>query len=213
MLRQKCKIVNLKELKEDEIKKIIIDVLNKEEKRIKLETIVLISKQARGDVRAALNDLQSVIDLGEEEYVREISEREKEENIFVIIKKIFQHPINEDTIRIFDNANIDLDDILLWIEENIPLEYDGERLARAYEALSKADIFRGRIYRKQHWRFLMYESFFLSAGVSSASKIKNDKFVNYKRPSRILKIWMANQKNQKRKSITAKLAKFCKKSL
>lgn len=43
--------------------------------------------------------------------------------------------------------------IFLWIEENIPYEYKGEELARAYDALSIADVFRGRIHRQQHWRF------------------------------------------------------------
>jgi replication factor C large subunit len=102
-----------------------------------------------------------------------------------------------------------LDEILLWIEENIPLEYQGNALTKAFDALSKADIFKGRIYRQQYWRFLVYENFFLSAGISSARKLKSSKFVPYKRPSRILKIWLANQKNAKIKAIVNKYAGFC----
>ena len=207
LLRQKCKIVNLKELKENEIKGILINALHKEGKEIKLETLNIISKQSRGDVRAALNDLQSVIELGEEIY--EVSDREKQESIFNIIKRLFQDKTSKDTIKIFETLKEDLDEILLWIEENIPLEYQGKALVRAFEVLSKADIFRGRIYRYQYWRFLVYESFFLSAGISSANKEKNNKFVSYKRPSRILKIWLANQKNAKMKSIVGKYAGFC----
>ena len=208
-LRQKCKIVNFKELKEYEIKDILIKVLHKEGKRVRMETLNLISKQVRGDVRAAFNDLQSVLDFGEEEFVKEIFEREKQESVFQVIKNVFQKQTDEKILRIFDNSDQNLDEILLWIEENIPLEYEGEELVRAYEALSKADVFRGRIYRQQYWRFLVYQNFFLSAGVSSASKVKNNNFVNYKRPSRILKIWLANQKNAKRKSIVMKYSKLC----
>jgi len=209
LLRQKCKIVNLKQLKENEIREILIKILHKENKRIRLETLNTISKKARGDVRAALNDLQSIIDLGEKEFIKEISEREKQESIFDLIKKLFQEQTNEQTLRIFDNSELDLDEILLWIEENIPLEYQAEALTKAYNSLSKADVFRGRIYRQQHWRFLVYQNFFLTAGISSASKTKNNSFTQYKRPSRILKIWLANQKNAKRKSITTKYAKLC----
>ncbi|MEN9626449.1 MAG: hypothetical protein RL557_777 [archaeon] len=209
LLRQKCQMIMLKELNEFDIKKIIADVLVKENKKIHSDTIVLIAKKSKGDVRAALNDLQSVIDGGEEEFVQEISEREKEEDIFNILKKLFQSKTDANILELFDNSDLELDEILLWIEENIPEEYKGIQLAKAYDALSKADVFRGRIYRQQHWRFLVYQNFFMSAGVWASSKLKNLTFKSYKRPSRILKIWMANQKNQKRKSLTIKYAKFC----
>ena len=101
------------------------------------------------------------------------------------------------------------EEILLWIDENIPFEYYGKALAKAYNNLSVADVFSGRIYRQQYWRFLFYQNFFMSAGVSSATKLKNNKFINYKKPSRILKIWMSNQRNSKIKSIVEKYASFC----
>ena len=169
----------------------------------------MIATQARGDVRAALNDLESVLELGEDAFVEEISQREKQESIFDALKKVFQSKIDENTLRIFDNTQIQLDEISLWIEENIPLEYQNEALAKAYESLSRADIFKGRIYRQQYWRFLVYQSFFLSGGISAASKEKKSNFVSYKKPTRILKIWISNQKNAKSKSIVGKYASFC----
>lgn len=209
LLRQKCQIVNLKELRESDIKQMIIDILHKEKKRIRIETLNLISKQARGDVRAAMNDLQSILELGEDAFVEELSLREKQNSVFDAIKKVFQGAIGEDTLKIFDETDMQLDEIMLWIEENIASEYQGEALAKAFDALSIADVFKGRIYRQQHWRFLVYENFFLTAGISSASKIKNSRFVSYKKPSRILQIWLANQKNAKSKSIVEKYAGFC----
>jgi replication factor C large subunit len=150
-----------------------------------------------------------VIDLVEEEFIHEIAEREKQESIFNVLKKLFQSAPDMKMLSLFDNLSIELDEIFLWIEENIPQVYQGTALAKAYDALSKADIFKGRIYRQQHWRFLVYENFFLTAGIASASQIKNNSFKQYQRPSRILKIWMANQKNAKKKAIAAKYAKFC----
>ena len=208
-LRKKCKIVNLKELTPSDIKQIIIDVLHKEGRRVRLETLNKIAIQSRGDVRAALNDLESVLELGEEAVIEVINEREKQSSIFDALKTVFQGPSNEETLRIFDDTQMQLDEILLWVEENIPLEYQNEALAKAYEALSRADIFKGRIYRQQYWRFLVYQSFFLSGGTSAASKEKRSNFVSYKKPSRILKIWMANMKNAKSKAIVEKYASFC----
>jgi len=209
LLRQKCQIVNLKGLNEQIICQILKNVVKKENKEIHEETIILISRQARGDVRAALNDLQSVLETGEEKFAAEISEREKQEDIFNVMKKVFQLPTDEKTINVYDNSGLELDELMLWVEENIPLEYKGQALAKAYEYLSKADIFRGRIYRQQYWRFLVYQNFFLSAGISSSTKLKYKKFIKYNKPVRILKIWLSNQKNAKTKSVVEKYAKFC----
>jgi len=221
LLRQKCQLVNLKELKHSIIIDIIKDIVKKENKKIKKETIEIISKKSKGDVRAALNDLQTILNLGEDILISElgkiddisldietieISEREKQESIFDALKKVFQKQTDKDTINVYDSTQTELNEIILWIEENIPSEYSGKPLAKAFEALSKADIFKGRIYRQQYWRFLVYENFFLSAGVSSATKLKNNKFIPYKRPSRILKIWLSNQKNMKKKAIAIKYA-------
>ena len=208
LLRQKCKIINLKELKESFIIEILNYVLKKENKQIKKETINLIARKSKGDVRCALNDLQSIINLGEQEFITEISEREKPESIFDALKKLFQASTTKETLNLFDNVPMEIDEIVLWIEENIPSEYKGAALVKAYDYLSKADLFKGRIYRHQHWRFLVYQNFFISAGISSATKIKSSKFTQYKRPSRILKIWLSNQRNTKKKSIISKYAKF-----
>jgi len=208
LLRKTCKIVSLKELSEVDIKSIIVEVLVKEGKKIKEATIDMIVKNSQGDARAALNDLESVILLGEEN-IEEISQREQKHDIFNDLKILFQGQVNEKSMRIFDSSDMSLDEILLWIEENIPLEYQGKALVKAYECLSKADIFKGRIYRKQYWRFLVYQNFFLSAGVASATKLKNNRFISYKKPTRILKIWMANMRNAKIKVIVEKYAKLC----
>jgi len=209
LLRQKCKIVNLKQLDESVIRQIIASTLNQENKTIQEQTLNLISKNSKGDVRAALNDLQSALSLGEQAFTEELSEREKQESIFDALKRVFQSPTNDRTIRVYDNTQMDLNEIMLWVEENIPVEYKGSALARAYDYLSKADIFKGRIYRQQYWRFLVYQNFFLSAGISTSTKLKNNSFAKYQKPTRILKIWLSNQKNAKKKSILTKYAKFC----
>jgi len=207
-LRQKCKIINLKELTESVVKEIITTTLQKENKTVSQEVIDIIAKKARGDVRAALNDLESSLSVDEQDFIREISEREKKEDIFGVLKKVFQSPTDQSIVRVYDNTHMDLGEIALWIEENIPLEYKGEALVKAYDALSKADIFKGRIYRQQYWRFLVYQNFFLSAGISASTKLKYDKFTKYQKPSRILKIWLSNVKNAKRKIIETKYARL-----
>jgi replication factor C large subunit len=112
-------------------------------------------------------------------------------------------------LRVFEEVNMPVDEIFLWMEENIPLEYKGEELVAAFNALSLADVFRGRIRRQRHYRFMVYEYFFLGAGIAGVKKFNRAGWTNYKKPSRILKIWLQNQRAAKKKSICLKYAKHC----
>ena len=120
---------------------------------------------------------------------------------------IFKGKPTKDTLKLFDSVNMPIDEIILWVEENIPLEYQGEELAKAYERLSKVDVFKGRIYKQQYWRFLVYENILLSYGMAAAKKGVKTDFTSYKKPTRILKIWLNNQRTAKKKSIAEKYAK------
>jgi replication factor C large subunit len=96
---------------------------------------------------------------------------------------------------------------MLWIDKNLPEEYTNPAdLSRAYDFLSKADIFSRRITRWQHWRFMVYINALITAGVAVSKDKKYDKFVEYKPTGRILKIYWANIKNMKRKAIAEKIA-------
>jgi len=211
LLRRKCELVQLKDLPYLIVFDLLKSIVLKENKEIDEILLRGIATKSKGDLRAALNDLQSVMHLEKGHTIthEHVGEREKSRDIFNALRDIFKLPTSKETVQTFDSVDLQLDQVNLWLEKNIPKEYRGEELARAYEALSKADIFKGRIYRQQHWRFLVYQNFFLSAGVAAAGKFKNpDGFTKYERPTRILKIWIANQKNAKKKSIAAKYAVY-----
>ncbi len=207
LLRRKVELVKLKDITYDTILLILKEIVKKEKKTIDEDVLKTIAAKSRGDIRASLNDLQTVLDT--KTLPTEIHEREKEEDIFHVLRKIFKNQSDPNLIRAYDSVDMPIDDIFLWVEENIPYEYKGADLARAYDALSKADVFRGRIYRQQYWRFLVYENFLLSAGISLASKKSRllSEFTIYQRPKRILKIWLQNQKYAKKKTIAGKYAK------
>ncbi|MCX6748571.1 MAG: replication factor C large subunit [Candidatus Pacearchaeota archaeon] len=205
-LRKKAELVELKELSYRTISEILKKIAEKEKLELTPDILASVAVKARGDVRAAMNDLQSI---DQETKHEDIGERDKEEKIFNVLRQVFKNMPNAEMLGLYDKTNMSLDEIFLWIEENIPLEYKGEELAKAFNALSLADVFRGRIHRQQHWRFLIYQNLLLSAGVSASKKNARTGFTMYKRPSRILKIWMINQKNKYKKSIAIKYARFC----
>jgi len=206
-LRRKADLVQLKEIDYQTTKNILIDILRKENKFIPIDVLTNISIKAKGDLRAAINDLQTASQLENPADVV-FDERNKEVDIFSAMRMIFKGSPNESTLRVFDSVNMSMDELILWMEENIPAEYQGEELAKAYECLSKVDIFKRRIYKQQYWRFLVYENAFLSYGISSAKKSEKTGFTNYKKPTRILKMWLNNRRIEKKKSISKKYAKY-----
>ncbi len=205
-LRPKCKLVEMKSLNIDEIASLLKEITEKEGVRENERFLRQIAIKSQGDMRAALNDLQTYSIEKTSDYIDLTEKRDREEDIFNILKLLFQE--RRDFLDLFDNTRLSLDEILLWIEENIPKEYQQEELANAYYALSNADKFRGRIYRQQFWRFLSYQNIFQSAGIAYAKTKSKHGFVKYERPKRVLKIWLSNQKNEKKKTIAKKYAKY-----
>lgn len=186
------------------------DICKREGIKIDDDALTALSRKNQGDLRAALNDLENISSSNKnikKENITETSEREREETIINALLKIFKTKDPEIALRAFDGVDEDIDKIFLWIDENLSKEYTKEQdLAKAYNELSEADVFFGRIRRWQYYRFYAYIYDILSAGIALSKKDKNTSYVQYKPTSRILKIWMANQKNAKRKSIASKLA-------
>lgn len=206
-LRKKSEILHLKEIDYKTIKEVLIGILKKENLFVDLDTITKISIKAKGDLRASINDLQTLSKIKDTSSII-FDERNKETDIFNALRMIFKGKPTNEMLQIFDSVNMSMDEIILWVEENIPAEYQGEELAKAYEMLSKVDIFKGRIYKQQYWRFLVYENIFLSFGISASKKNIKTGFTNYKKPERILKIWLNNQRTAKKKSIAQKYAHY-----
>lgn len=168
-----------------------------------------LARQADGDLRAALIDLQLCSISGKVNFddVTNLSDRKRTESILNVLSIIFKSSTVSNSLSVLDDLDLEMNQIFLWIDANLPLEYkDPVSLARAYGCLSRADVFNGRIRRQQHWRFLTYINDLLTAGISSSKEEKNNEFVQYKQTDRLLRIWQANISNSKKKEIAAKLA-------
>ena len=210
LLRRKAEVVQLKEVDYKVVLNLLNEVCEKENCAVSNEVLTSIAIKARGDIRAALNDLQVLSKMDSPELVQEVGDRNREQSIFTALQHVFQNAkIDDEMIRVYDEVNMPIDDVFLWVEENLPLAYRGEELCRAVEALSLADVFRGRIRRQRHWRFMVYEYFLLGAGVASVKKYNRGGWTQYRKPSRILKIWLQNQRAAKKKTICQKYAKHC----
>lgn len=210
-LRKKCYIVEFSTLDYRTIANNLKRILDNEGCKSEEDALKALARRAGGDMRACINDLQTLTASGQKDLtmtaVKEMenNERNKTENMMNAMLKIFKTTDIHVARTAFDNVDEDIDKIGLWLEENIPKEYEGENIRDAMMCMSKADVYKGRIRRWQHWRFLVYINALYSAGVALSKDEKYKKFIKYGPTTRILKLWKAKMKYQKRKAIAEKI--------
>ncbi|MFH1210982.1 MAG: replication factor C large subunit [archaeon] len=206
-LRTKCRTIEFGTLSYVTVFNILKKICEAEGIKYNEEVLKDLARRAGGDARGAINDLQILTSVKNTlDGLDDLGVREQTESIINALKVIFKSRKPENVLGALDKTDLDLDESLLWIDENLPKEYHGEDLINAYEMISRADVFKGRIRRWQHWDFLIYINALLTAGIATSKKEKNGMFVSYKKTGRILKIWQANMRNAKRNIIAEKLA-------
>ena len=175
------------------------------------EALERIALNSRGDVRSAINDLQSIAE-GKEVLTFEdtagLSSRRKDISMYETLKRIFSAKTIEETAITLSHTNVDYDDLLLSISDNLPRRYtDLEELANAYDLISKADVFRGRV-GVENWRLLKY-FFNLLSQTLAVSPESYSPFEFISPPIRIMTLYWTRGKRTKLENICAKIGVKC----
>ncbi len=209
-LRRSSEMIEFEPLDYLSIFKILKNICRHEKIKYEEEILKGLARRAGNDARAAINDLEILTIEAKEltkKSLEELGERNKQDTILNALFKIFKTTDPKVAISAFDSVKEDLNEQLLWLDENLPREYTNpEDLARAYDKLSKADVFNRRIKRWQHYRFLVYINALITAGIAVSKKEKYKQNVKYKPTGKLLKLWWAKQKSMKKKAIAEKIA-------
>ncbi|MEM3374713.1 MAG: replication factor C large subunit [Candidatus Woesearchaeota archaeon] len=209
-LRQKSELIEFHSLNYLSILTILKKIAYEEKIDYEESVLSSLARRSGGDLRGAITDLQVLT-----EHTRKLkkqdldvlSDRKQTESMINALMRIFKTSDPEIALNSIEEVDEDIDEIFLWVDENLPKEYIKiEDLSKAYSNLSYADVFRGRIIRWQHWHFLVYVNYLLTVGIALSKKEKYSGFTKYTRTSRILNQWIYNQKNAKKKSIAEKIA-------
>lgn len=189
-LRNYCKLIKFGRVHLTSMVKRMEEICKKEGIECDKDLLKRIGRESGGDFRSALNDLES-IGSGktkiEKKNLRSIGYRERKQDIFEVLKVIFKTRDIRNSIQIMNDSDKDPEEIFWWIEENITNEYENPKeVAKAYDALSKADIFRRWIRVRQNWRFRKYMIDIMCGGVSLAKKEMYRKFTRYMPPKRLV---------------------------
>lgn len=193
-LRELCEMIQFKKLPKTNIKKYLHEICLKEGIECDDEALEYIIDRVEGDMRAALNDLQAISE-GQNKITIDMVKallrpRDKERDPFETLRMIFSANFSWQAKMALNQSQLDYDQLKFWLEENIPYQYQNiEDLAEAYKALSRADIYLGRIIKSGDWDLLTYAVDLLTAGIAfSAKNNPKDKYrwVKYNFPQRIV---------------------------
>ena len=209
-LRSCCLLIEYKQLSVTEVMKRLQQICNRENVQVDDNALKFITQRSGGDLRSAINDLQAMSQ-GKQHVtyddVAGLSYRDRHDNIFNVLRMIFYGKTCSAAKQAVNMADVDTDMLLEWIYENVPAHFtDAHDLANAMDALSMADVYRGRIRRTQNWSFLRYVIDYMSAGVTTARQnSKSQGWIPFKFPSRIQALSRTRMERQLQKSICTKL--------
>lgn len=200
-IRNKSKMIEFRTLLPASIVKVLRKVADTEGLEVSDEVLQEISSGVNGDLRAALNDLESVT--GEKYY----NPRDTRTSIFQALSSVFRLH-SADVRKEFFNLDQEPRDVLLWIAENMPLVYEPKDTARAYYYLSRADIFLGRAFRNQYYKLWGYASDLMTSGVSVARESRYH-FQRFRSPSYFTALARSKKDRTMRKEIHQKISEKC----
>jgi replication factor C large subunit len=193
-LRDVCEMIPFKKLFKDEMILVLRKICVNEGLECDDAVLSYIIERSEGDLRAAINDLEvlyegrSKVTLAEAKIL--LRPRDRSHDPFETLRILFSANYSWQAKSVLNQSQLDYDQLKLWLEENIAYQYqDAEDLFRAYDVLSKADVYLGRIIRTGDWDLLAYAIDMMTAGITFAAKNNpKDKYrwVKYSFPQRIL---------------------------
>lgn len=188
-VRGLCELIEFRKVPLRDVVKRLDYICGREGVKADLKVLHALAEKNQGDLRGAILDLETIaqgrkrVTPGD---LEALGKREQEANVFAALRGVFKSYSALSAKLSVSNLDMDPSEVFWWIEQNVANEYEKpEDLARAYETLAKADLFRSRIIHRQNWRMQAYMVDLMTAGVSQAKKEPYRKFTRYQRPERL----------------------------
>jgi replication factor C large subunit len=209
-LRRLCLTIKFSRIQRTTVVRILRNICQREDITVSNEALITIAEHSDGDLRSAVNDLES-LSLGKkkisEKDVTVLGHRDSKSTIFKAISQVFKATSYKRALESTYDLDEDLDHLLLWIDENLPIEYKRpDDLSRAYIPLSRASIYLGRVRRRQLYKFWSYANDMMTAGVALSKTNVYPGFTKYQFPTWLTKMSKTKGIRATRKSINEKLS-------
>lgn len=169
-----------------------------------------IAENSGGDMRAAVRDLEALsqgrgsIDMSSAE---NLHGRVIKKDMYDVLNKMFRENDPFGAKRTLSEADVDPETAILWIDENLPYEYrEPGDMVRGYEKLSRADVFLGRVHRRQYYGFWSYASEMMTVGVSTAKMSNRVQHDRLRFPQYLMKMSRSKSVRALKSSLSYKIA-------
>jgi replication factor C large subunit len=213
-LRNYCLLIEFKKPPSGEVMKHLKRICGLESIQAEESALKFISQRSNGDVRSAVNDLQALAQ-GKKSLTYEdvswLGYRDRHETIFNVLRLIIYGKTCQGAKQAVDMADVDIDMLFEWIYENVPLHLTDPRdLARAMNALSIADLYRGRIRSTQDWSLTRYVIDYMTAGIAIARQnTAVHGWIPFKFPERIQMLSRSKAERAMKLNIGYKIKRRC----
>jgi replication factor C large subunit len=213
-LRSYCLLIEFKKPPAGEVMKHLKRICTLEDIQAEEDALKFIAQRSEGDVRSAVNDLQALAQGRKKltyEDVSWLGYRDRQDTIFNVLRMIIYGKTCSSAKQAVNMADVDIDMLFEWMYENVPAHLtDPHDLARAMDALSMADVYRGRIHSTQDWSFTRYVIDYLTAGVAMARQnTKVHGWIPFKFPGRIQMLSRSKAERAMQLNIGHKIKRKC----
>ncbi len=211
-LRSLTRIIRFQKLRVPTMVAILQRVCDTEGVKAETEALAELAQNAAGDLRAALNDLQGLAEAGEVtlDRVRWLGSRDRQKEMMELLEIVFETMDYQTPRKAAHDVEENPETIALWVDDNLPRAYtDPYDLQRAYDALSRADLYLGRVRRRQYYGFWSYASEMATSGVALAKKRPLNYHSRYRFPSWLMHMGRSRGRRAVRKNALSALARHC----
>lgn len=209
-LREICELIEFKRLTSRDIIKHLKRICAMEGLEVDDGALKVIAEKAEGDMRSAVNDLQTV-SYGRKRITAEdvgwLAARNRILPIFDALKLVFYAKTVNGAKSAFEMVDMDPEMFFEWVYENVPAQLnDPEDLAEAFENLALADLFLAKVKKEQDWKLLSYALECMTAGVAMSRRYSKPKWAPFKFPSRIRFLSSFKARRELLNGLAAKIA-------
>ncbi len=212
-LKTQCEKITFEKLQKTQIVSVLRNIVGNEGIIVEKDVLELIAEHCDGDLRAGIKDLQSLA-IGKKNIsvadTCALGYRDSKITIFEALAKIFKSKSINETKDIFLILDENPEKLILWVDENLPLEYKTpEDLSKAYDMLSKADLFLGRVKKRQYYGLWAYASALMTSGITISKKKSYYGYTQYRFPLWLVKIARSKAIRKNLQNVLKKLAIAC----
>ncbi len=207
-LRNACEDIEFRGVSKRSILPVLRDLCRKEDIEFDSEALEQIAETNNGDLRGAIKDLQALADGKDRLEADDVvtSERDTTEGVFDYLDTVIKKAGPQEALEASYDVDETPDDLINWIEDNMPKDYHGEELTRAYDFLANADRWLGRVRATQNYSFWRYAGDNMTAGVAAARQGEKGGWTRYGPPSYWSKLGRSRATRDKRDHIARKIA-------